>query len=244
MEKTNLHRIAAIASIAIVLLIPMDQTATIFGQPASASPASSLQPTPPLQTDSVNAVTIRAVFHFSSGDEVVDSFKEFQTLNQFLQLSPSPSSSVAASGAGQGGFVSATTTPQFVLRGVIGWDRPHLYATVDKTYQTGGYSNFPTFDMDVWFHRGDKNYRGFDYSSCRVLAYDLDTLRDNDKPYTTKIGGGEAGQKFVYRESFTFQCNGLSYKNPVLEQMIKDQQQEAAEKTDQMLREKFPERYK
>ena len=126
MEKPNPYRIVAIVSIALVLLIPMGQTATIFGQPVSTSPATSLPPSPPLVTDTVNSVAIRAVFHFSGGDEVVDSFKEFQTLNQFIQLSPSPSSSVAASGAGQGGFVSATTTPQFVLRGVIGWDRPHL----------------------------------------------------------------------------------------------------------------------
>ena len=242
MEKTNLHRIAAIASITIALLIPMEQTVTIFGQPASTLPASSLPPAPPLATDSVNAVAIRTVFHFSGGDEVVDSFKEFQTLNQFMQLSPVPASTPQSITGG--GVVGATTTPQFVLRGVINWDRPHLYYAVDKTYQTRGYSDFPMFDMDVWFHHGDQYYRGLNYLSCRILAYDLDTLRDNDKPYTTKIGGGEAGQKFVYRESFTFQCNGLAYNNPVLQQLIKDQQQKAADKTDQMLRAKFPEIYK
>lgn len=231
MEKINLYRVAAIASIAIILLISVSQSITIFAQPAYKSPASALPTTPALVTDSVNAVAIRAVFHFSTGAETVDSFKEFQTLNPF-----------APSSANQGQSV----TPSFVIRGVVSWDRPHLYENVDKTYDVHGLhsGDSPQFDIDVWFHRGDQYYRGFDYQNCRVTGYDIDTLRDNDKPYTTKIGGGEAGQKFVYRESFTFQCNGLSYVNAVLEKMKADELQKESDKTDQLLREKFPERYK
>lgn len=223
MEKINLYRVAAIASITIILLISVSQSTTIFAQPAYKSPASALA------TDSVNAIAIRAVFHFQTGDEIVDSFKEFQTLNSFM----SPTSG------------AATPSPSFVLRGVISLDRPHLYENIDKTYATRGFGtgDHPSFNVDVWFHRGDQYYRGLNYQTCSISGYDFDTLRDNDKPYTTKIGGGDAGQKFVYRESITLLCDGLAYANPVLAQLIADQERERAEQTEQILREKFPERY-
>lgn len=247
MEKPNLYRIVAIASIALVLLIPMGQTATIFGQPVSSSPAASLPPAPPLQTDSVNAVAIRAVFHFGNIDETVDSFKEFQTNNAYNVLSTISASGVAGSNAPTSGFVSQSPTPSFIIRGVINWDRPNLYEKIDSTFANKGAfttGDYPEFDVDIWFHHSDQYYRGLNYAKCHVTDYQIDTLRDNDKPYTTKIGGGDAGQKFVYRESITFTCVGLKFANPVLAQMQADKQAEESEKIDQMMREKFPERYK
>jgi len=187
--KPNLQRIVALFIIASIL-VPASQVTMIFAQE------------PKLETDSVNDVTLRAVFHFREATETIYTFKNFDTMSS--------------------GF-DRTKAPTFKLEGVIGWDRPLLYKAIDTSFNLGKtvQHDYSKFDVDVIFQHGNQPFRQFSYGDCQIKNYNVYTEYDREETYNGKT-------KFVYLDKIEFDCRGFALGNPVYEKMLQDQK---AEKT-------------
>ena len=185
--KSNLKRITALFII-ISILVSASQVTTIFAQE------------PNLETDSVNDVTLRAVFHFREATETVYTFKNFDTMSS--------------------GF-DRTKAPTFKLEGVIGWDRPLLYNAIDMSFNLGRtvQHEYSQFDVDVIFQHGDQPFRQFSYGDCQIKNYNVYTDYDREETYNGKT-------KFVYLDKIEFDCRGFALGNPVYEKMLQDQKAE------------------
>lgn len=192
--KPNLQRIVALFIIASIL-VPASQVTTIFAQE------------PKLETDSVNDVTLRAVFHFREATEIVYTFKFFDTMSS--------------------GF-DRTKAPTFRLEGVIGWDKPLLYRAIDTSFNLGRtiQHDYSKFDADVIFQRGDQPFRQFSYGDCQIKNYNVYTEYDREETYNGKT-------KFVYLDRIDFDCRGFALGNPIYEKMLQDQK---AEKTSEAMK--------
>ena len=192
--KTRLQTIVALSIIATIL-IPASQVTTTFAQE------------PKLETDSVNDVTLRTVFHFREATEIVYTFKRFDTLSS--------------------GF-DRTKAPTFRLEGVIGWDKPLLYKAIDTSFILGKtvQHDYSEFDVDVIFQRGDQQFRQFSYGDCQIKNYNVYTEYDREETYNGKT-------KFVYLDSIDFDCRGFALGNPIYEKMLQDQK---AEKTSEAMK--------
>lgn len=186
--KTNLQRIVVMGFIASILLVPASQVTKTFGDE------------PKLDTDSVNDITLRTVFHFREGTETINTFKNFDTLSS--------------------GF-DRTKPLAFRLEGVIGWDRPILYHAIDKTFEQGRIGNldYSEFDVDVIFQHGDQPFRQFSYGDCQIKNYNVYTEYDREETYNGKT-------KFVYLDKIDFDCRGFALGNPTYEKMLQDQRAE------------------
>ena len=188
MMKTNLQRIVIMGFIASILLVSAGQITKTFGDE------------PKLETDSVNDITLRTVFHFRGGTEYINTFKNFDTM-----LS---------------GF-DRTKPLAFKLEGVIGWDRPMLYHAIDTTFIQGTIGNldYSEFDVDVIFQHGDQPFRQFSYGDCQIKNYNVYTEYDKEETYNAKT-------KFVYLDRIEFDCRGFALGNPTYDKMLQDQKAE------------------
>ncbi len=190
MKKSNLQRIAALTIFATILLIP------------AIKPTQTLaQEEPQLDTDAVNEVGLKVVFHFTEADEIVNTFKIFDSVSSGLSS----------------GF-DKTKAPIFRLEGVIGWDKPILYKAIDTTFTVGrvGATNaFNEFEVDVKFQRGEETYRQFSYSDCRIKNYNVFTEYDKEESYNQKTD-------FAYVDRIDFECSGFALGNPTYQKMMKD----------------------
>ena len=192
--KPNLQRIVALFIIASIL-VPASQVTTIFAQEAK------------LETDSVNDVTLRAVFHFREATETIYTFKNFDTMSS--------------------GF-DRTKAPTFKLEGVIGWDRPLLYKAIDTSFNLGKtvQHDYSKFDVDVIFQYGNQPFRQFSYGDCQIKNYNVYTEYDREETYNART-------KFVYLDRIDFDCRGFALGNPIYEKMLQDQK---AEKTSEAMK--------
>jgi len=188
MNKTNLQRIAVMGFIASILLIPASQVTKTFGDEVTS------------QTDSVNDITLQTIFHFREGTEIINTFKNFDTLSS--------------------GF-DRTKPLAFKLEGVIGWDRPILYHAIDQTFEQGKIGNlgYSEFDVDVIFRHGDQPFRQFSYGDCQIKNYNVYTEYDREETYNGKT-------KFVYLDRIEFDCRGFALGNPTYDKMLQDQKAE------------------
>lgn len=187
MNKTTTLRIAALSIIAVVLLIPAGQVTQTFAEGNKK------------ESDSVNDVSLVAVFHFREGTETVNTFKVFDT---------------------QSSGYDRTKALTFRLEGVIGGDRPMLYKAIDQTYQQGKNQNheFSEFDVEVIFHNDPSVYRKFTYADCQVRNYNVFTEFDKEETYQGKT-------KFAYIDKIEFECRGFGLENPPYEKMMQDKEE-------------------
>ncbi len=195
MRKTNLQRIVVMSFIASILFVPTSQVTKTLGDE------------PKIETDSVNDITLHAVFHFREGTEYINTFKNFDTLSS--------------------GF-DRTKPLSFKLEGIIGLDRPILYHAIDQTFEQGKIGNlsYSEFDVDVVLQYGDQPFRQFSYGDCQIKNYNVYTEYDKEETYNGKT-------KFVYLDRIDFDCRGFALGNPLYEKMLKDQR---AEKTAESLK--------
>ncbi len=186
----NILRIAVLSLIATILLIPMDPATQTFAQEK------------PNNLNSVNDVALQAIFHFRERDEVVNTFKLFDTMSS--------------------GF-DRTKAVHFKLEGVIGGDKPVLYKAIDYTFTHGINQNhdFSEFDVDVIFHHDEIAQRQFTYSDCEIKNYNAYTEYDKEETYNLKTS-------FVYLDKIEFECRGFALGNPLYDAMI---QAETEQKT-------------
>ncbi|MGI0082050.1 MAG: hypothetical protein ACREAF_00925 [Nitrosopumilaceae archaeon] len=197
MKKSNLQKIAALTIFATILLIP------------AIKPTQTLaQEEPQLDTDSVNEVGLKVIFHFREADEIVNSFKVIDTVSSGLSS----------------GF-DRTKQPTFRLEGVIGWDKPLLYKAIDTTSVVGDdvrTNDWNEFEVDVKFQRGEQTYRQFSYIDCRVKNYNVFTEYDKEESYNQKTD-------FAYIDRIDFECRGFSLVNPTYDKIMKDRVDETTQ---------------
>jgi hypothetical protein len=104
--------------------------------------------------------------------------------------------------------------PAFTLEGIVG-DFPMLYKRVDENLSlqsVQGSNNVEQFDVDVDLMYGETNVRGFNYSNCRVIDYDVDSDMNKEENY---VKG-----KFALENTFDFECRGYTPNNPVYDAMF------------------------
>ena len=104
--------------------------------------------------------------------------------------------------------------PSFTLEGIVG-DFPMLYKRVDENLSiqsVQGSNNVEQFDVDVDLMYGETNVRGFNYSNCRVINYDVGSDMNKEESY---IKG-----KFALENTFNFECRGYTPNNPVYDAMF------------------------
>jgi hypothetical protein len=182
--KSHLQKIVAI-SIVVSVLALASQLTTIFAQEQK------------IETDSVNDVTLRVIFHFREATETVYTFKFFDTMSS--------------------GF-DRTKAPTFRLEGVIGWDKPLLYKAIDTSFVVGRsvQHDYSEFDVDVIFQNGNQPFRQFSYGDCQIKNYNVYTEYDREETYNGRT-------KFVYLDRIDFDCRGFSLGNPIYQKMLEDQ---------------------
>jgi len=188
MIKTNLQRIVVMSFIASILLVPAGQVTKTFADE------------PIVDTDSVNDISLRTVFHFREATETINTFKLFDTMSS--------------------GF-DRTKPLAFKLEGVIGWDRPLLYKAIDTTFVLGRNvgQDYSEFDVDVIFQHGDQPFRQFSYGDCQIKNYNVYTEYDREETFNGKTD-------FVYLDRIEFDCRGFALGNPTYDKMLQDQRAE------------------
>jgi hypothetical protein len=112
------------------------------------------------------------------------------------------------------GDVLSKAYPTFELEGIVG-DYPLLYKRVDDNLKLQSISgvNLMTdlFDVDVNLVNGEL-VRGFNYSNCRVVDYDIGSDMNKEESY---IKG-----QFALENTFDFECQGYHPNNPMYDMMF------------------------
>ncbi|MDX1441400.1 MAG: hypothetical protein R3237_02960 [Nitrosopumilaceae archaeon] len=111
--------------------------------------------------------------------------------------------------------VLSKSNPKLVLEGIVG-DYPLLYKRVDDNLKIQSVSgaNLMTelFDIDIEIIKDDL-IRGFNYSNCRVIDYDIGSAMNSEENYIKGL--------FALENSFTFECQGYHPNNPAYDRMFK-----------------------
>lgn len=110
--------------------------------------------------------------------------------------------------------ILARSYPSFVLEGIVG-DFPLLYKRVDeavKINQIEGASRaHELFDVDVSLIHDGMITRGFSYSECRVIDYDVKTLTNKEETYF---------KGHALANTFEFECHGYKPYDPIYNAMF------------------------
>jgi hypothetical protein len=104
--------------------------------------------------------------------------------------------------------------PTFSLTGIVG-DFPLLYEKVDeklKIQKIQGSNSVEKFHVDVELMYGDESVRGFNYSKCRVLDYEVFVIPNREESYVKEI--------FALENTFEFECSGYTPNNPSYDVMF------------------------
>jgi len=104
--------------------------------------------------------------------------------------------------------------PSFTLTGIVG-DFPMLYEKVDENLSiqnAQGASFVELFDVGVDLMYGEKSVRGFNYSNCRVIDYDVSSAMRAEESYVKGI--------FALENIFEIECLGYTTNNPAYDKMF------------------------
>ncbi|PIW31676.1 MAG: hypothetical protein COW27_06130 [Nitrosopumilales archaeon CG15_BIG_FIL_POST_REV_8_21_14_020_37_12] len=108
------------------------------------------------------------------------------------------------------------TSVSFTAQGIVG-GHSLLNEAIENARKVSGFKNGPNTDFEalVQFVSGDKVLRELDFRDCRINSYKLTTLFDKEEGFTGKSG-------FAYVDNIGVECIGLSPKNTMYENMIKE----------------------
>jgi len=146
------------------------------------------------EINSVNNISLRVIFHFSAGDEEITTFKVFNQL---------------------GGY-DERTSPKFELHGIIDGSKQLLHKATDAMYHDpSGGNQYSDFDVDIYLSDEAATNIHFNYQSCDIKDYFVETLYDKEETYNEKT-------KFAYVEHFEIQCSGYHPLHLVDSQVTSD----------------------
>ena len=157
----------------------------------------------------VEKIATTALFEFRSGTELVP-------VQQFTQTSGFGIGTLDATGRtkNDANDVSGRAKPAFTLEKIVG-GTPHLYDVADEAqrYILSPAVEHPNkfFDVTVYLAQGGDVLRSFEYKNCQVKSYAVATRSDNEEGYT--------GKGFAIVDQFTFECDGYTPLNPVMDKM-------------------------
>ena len=168
----------------------------------------------------VEGITTTAEFIFRDGTEI-SPFQVFTQTGGFGTTTQEATlRQVGTSGTGVGQHVSdggertGRSKPAFTLEKNIG-ETPYLYEAADeaqKYINNGGMQyQYKFFDVTVYLTAGGNTLRSFQYTDCQMKNYVVTTRSDNEEGYT--------GKGFVYVDQFTFECDGYTPLNPVMDKL-------------------------
>ena len=147
----------------------LNQQSTTFAQTTSTETSNS-----------VNDVSLRAVFNFKVGVEEITTFKVFNQL---------------------GGY-DETTSPKFELHGIVDGSKQLLHEATDAIYHNpSGRNQYSEFDVDIYLSDGAATNTHFIYKYCDIKDYFVETLFDKEETYKGKT-------KFAHVEHFEIECSG------------------------------------
>lgn len=203
MNYKNTITITSLSVIAVFVIASL----TIFGIPET----DAVQVTQPAKFVFVENVTSTASFQFRGGNEVI-------AIQQFIQtggFSTTTFDSADKSKSQSDAQVTLRTKPSFTLEKIAS-ATPYLYQAADdaQKYQLNAGFEYPTKYFDVRIFLTDAHgddFRTFDYTDCRVTGYNVTTRSDNEEGYT--------GKGFAIVEQYSFECNGYTPNNPVMDAM-------------------------
>ncbi|MCV0373640.1 MAG: hypothetical protein K5793_08830 [Nitrosarchaeum sp.] len=113
------------------------------------------------------------------------------------------------------GDVLVKSNPTFTLQGMVG-ETPMLYKRADDnlkmTSATGTNPVLELFHVDINLMLGEESVRGFKYTDCRVVDYEVKTVRNGEENYF---------KTFPLTNTFEFECTGYKPYDPVAEKMSK-----------------------
>ena len=186
--KRIFQRTALLMAVVAIFWIPVGQQAQTNAEETK------------LDTNSVNDIELHITFHFREANEVVNTFKVFDTLSS--------------------GF-DRTKGLTFMLEGVVGGDRPILYKAIDETFYHGKnvQHDFSEFDVDIILQQGEQQYRKFTYSDCQIKNYNVFTEFDKEETFSGKT-------KFAIVDKIEFDCRGFAMGNPSYDNMLEEQKAE------------------
>jgi hypothetical protein len=132
------------------------------------------------EINSVNNISLRAIFHFRAGDEEITTFSVFNQLNGYEK----------------------TASPRFELHGIVDGSKQLLHEATDAIYHDpSGKNQYSEFDVDIYLSDEAATNIHFSYQKCDIEDYFVETLFDKEETYNRKT-------KFAYVEHFEIECSG------------------------------------
>ncbi|MEX0861450.1 hypothetical protein [Nitrosopumilus sp.] len=123
------------------------------------------------------------------------------------------------------GDVLVNSNPTFTVQGMVK-DTPMLYKRADNnlemTSSTGTNPMLELFNVDIQLILGEESVRGFNYADCRVVDYEVQTIRNGEENYF---------KTFSLSNTFEFECLGYQPYDPVAESMSKMHKKAVTENT-------------
>ena len=158
--------------------------------------------------DTFADLQIRAIFHFSQGTSIIDSF------HIFLQH--------------PGGY-DFSGTNSFQLTGGVTPDKMMLYNVADNSHHKRHHDvaakAFRDFDVEVMLMNEGTTYRHFSYTDCNVDDYNITTLFDNEETFSKNE------LKFVVADVFEFVCEDYHPHCPYCEEMLNPETRDTTTKS-------------
>ncbi len=132
------------------------------------------------EINSVNNISLRAIFHFRAGDEEIITFNVFNQLKGYEK----------------------TASPKFELHGIVDGSKQLLHKATDTIYHdSSGKNQYSEFDVDIYLSDYAATNIHFSYQKCDIKNYFVETLFDKEETYNRKT-------KFAYVEHFEIECSG------------------------------------
>ncbi len=200
-------QIVIIGIIATALLIPLSMVTNVD---AAGKAPFDIKKNPPMVSrgDTFADLQIRAIFHFSQGTSIIDSF------HIFIQH--------------PGGY-DFSGINSFQLTGGITPDKMMLYYNADnshhKRHHETAAKSFRSFDVEVMLMNEGTTYRHFSYTDCNVADYNITTLFDNEETFSKK------DLVFVVADVFEFVCEDYHPHCPYCEEMLNPETRDSTTKS-------------
>ena len=166
-----------------IILLSILQQSTTFAQTTSTETSNS-----------VNDISLRAVFNFKVGVEEITTFKVFNQLGGYDRI----------------------TSPKFELHGIVDGSKQLLHEATHAFYhERSGGLKYGEFDVNIYLSDGAATNAHFIYKFCDIKDHFMETLYDKEETYNGKT-------KFAHVEHFEIECSGYHPLHQIETQVTSD----------------------